>query len=273
MPELPEVESIRRVLLPDIQKRRIEKIISVSPHLFAYPKNEDIASFLCGQIFSDIQRKGKYLLFIFESGDRLIVHLKMTGRLLILPFEEEEKHTHLLFKLSNGSFFKFIDTRKLGRMWYIKKGCRYSLLGIEKLGPEPFDDALCGDYLFEKLNASKRPIKTALMDQSVVSGIGNIYSDEVLNASGILPSRRCCDIQAKEYDKLAYNIRYVLGFFLEKNLITKEEYVKTRAKEYKNTPYIKVYGHDGLPCPVCGSILKKTVISGRSSCFCPSCQK
>lgn len=183
MPELPEVETIRRVLEPQLQNRTIEKVTVNHKDAVAYPSVDDFCLGLTGQMVSHIQRRGKFLIICMKSGDRVILHLRMTGGLLFTPKNyPEEKYTHLIFHFDQGQKLLFSDMRRFGRFWFLKKEEKDTFSGIAKLGIEPFDPKLSADYLKTYLGTRKKAIKTCLLDQSIIAGIGNIYSDEILFA-------------------------------------------------------------------------------------------
>ena len=165
------------------------------------------------------------------------------------------------------------DTRRFGRFWLLRQGETDTYTGIEKLGAEPFDLGFSGEYLSTRLGKRKKAIKECLLDQSVVAGIGNIYSDEILFAAHIRPARPANTLTKEEWTRLARMIPERLAYFIEKNAITPEEYLETKGQDYRNTPFLQVYGHGGELCPVCGETLCRTVIGGRSSVYCPACQK
>ena len=179
MPELPEVEAIRQVLEPQVQGLTIQDIGVHRPEIIAHPSAGEFCGRLMGQTFDRAERRGKFLLFWFESGDHMVLHLRMTGCLLITPADmPEEKHTHLVFRLSNGRELRFSDTRRFGRFWLIANGEADPYSGIEKLGVEPLASECSAEYLRDRLGKRKKAIKECLLDQSIVAGIGNIYSDE-----------------------------------------------------------------------------------------------
>ncbi len=274
MPELPEVETIKRVLDPQLQGLVIKNVVLNRPEVIAYPNGDEFCRRLVGQTLTGMARRGKYLLLWLNSGDRVILHLRMTGCLLLAPAGfPEEKHTHLLFRLNNGEELRFSDTRRFGRFWLLQKEEADSYSGIEKLGKEPFDPALTAEYLKACFGKRKKAIKECLMEQSAVAGIGNIYSDEILFAARIYPARLACSLTGEEWERLATIVPERLSYFIEKNSITPEEYFETKGKDYRNTPFLQVYGKKGEPCPVCGQPLCRMVIGGRSSAFCPRCQK
>ncbi|MCD8197854.1 MAG: bifunctional DNA-formamidopyrimidine glycosylase/DNA-(apurinic or apyrimidinic site) lyase [Lachnospiraceae bacterium] len=273
MPELPEVETIKRIIEPQIQGLRIENITVNRPEIVAHPSADEFCRCLRGQTVSNMTRRGKFLLIHLKSGDRIILHLRMTGCLLVTPNDyPQEKHTHLVFELENGTELRYSDMRRFGRFWMLRKDEEDTYSGIEKLGLEPFSPEFHAEYLIEKLSRRKKPIKECLLEQSVIAGIGNIYSDEILFASKINPLKSANTLTDKEWNTLAEEIPKQLEFFIDKNRITPEDYLRGRGRDYRNTPYLRVYGRTKQPCSKCGGTLRKCVIGGRSSVYCPTCQ-
>lgn len=274
MPELPEVEMVRRVLAPQLRGQVIERAEIRRSEMVAHPGAEAFRARLAGQAFADIGRRGKFLLFALESGDRMIVHLRMTGCLLLAPPQlPEEPHTHVVLRLRGGAELRYSDPRRFGRFWLLRAGEADAFSGVGRLGREPFDPGLTAGYLSACLGKRKRAIKSCLMEQDVVAGIGNIYSDEILFAAEIDPARAANRLSGEEWERLAALIPERMGFFVEANGIEPEEYLRTRGQEYRNTPFLQVYGHEGESCPRCGAPLRKVVIAGRGSVSCPRCQK
>lgn len=273
MPELPEVETIKRVIEPQIQGLVIEKAEVRRPEVTAYPGAEEFCKRLEGQSIAYMFRRGKFMGIQFSSKDRMILHLRMTGCLLLAPADRpEEKHTHIVFSLSDGKELRFSDTRRFGRFWLLREDETDTYSGIEKLGIEPFDRALTAEYLSAHMGRRKKAVKECLLDQSVVAGIGNIYSDEILFTTGIFPARPASSLQPGEWERLAAAIPERLTYFIEKNSITPEEYLQTGGRDYRNTPFLQVYGREGGPCPKCGESLRRMVVGGRGSVYCPGCQ-
>lgn len=273
MPELPEVETIRRVLAPQIKGQKIMGIGIAHKQVIAHPSAELFCDRIIGQAFSHVERRGKFLIFCFAGGDSMVVHLRMTGSLLVTPPEyPQEKHTHVVFSLADGKELRYIDARRFGRLWLLEKGEEDNVTGMDKLGPEPFDEALTAEYLRERLLKRKKSIKECLLDQSIVAGIGNIYGDEILFAAGIHPARPARDLTMCEYERLVKQIYETLEYFIEKNVIPAEDYLAGKGQTYRNTPYLRVYGKEKKPCPICGRELQKIVLAGRSSVFCAHCQ-
>ena len=274
MPELPEVETIKRIIEPQLTGRKTESVNILNSQIIAYPSADEFAVACLGKTIKDMSRRGKFLTVHFEDGSRVSLHLRMTGQLLVMPNDYPvEKHTHLIMNLSDGKQLRYIDVRRFGRFWYLGVNEEDTITGMDKLGPEPDDPVLTGAYLQDKLGRKKKAIKEMLHDQSVVAGIGNIYSDEILYVSGVYPESKCSELTKEEWDTIAANIKKVIAWGIDLNKMTPEEYLEGKGKEYRNTPFLKVYGHEGKQCEKCESTFEKITIGGRSSCFCPVCQR
>lgn len=274
MPELPEVETIKNVIEPQIQGLTIKKATVNRPEVIAYPAADDFCKMVTEQTISFMERRGKFLIINLTNKSRMILHLRMTGCLLITPPDfPMEKHTHIMMELSSGMELRFSDTRRFGRFWLIQSGEEDTYSGIGKLGPEPFSSECNAEYLRSRLEKRKRAIKECLLDQSVIAGIGNIYSDEILFRANIHPSVPANSLTAEEWGLLATEISKCLRYYIDKNAISPEDYLETKGQDYRNTPFLQVYGHTGEPCPNCGETLARTVIGGRGSVYCPKCQR
>lgn len=274
MPELPEVETIKRVIEPQIQGLMIDKVNVKRPEVVAYPAADEFCRLLTGQTISHMTRRGKFLAIHLGSNDCIILHLRMTGCLLITPADyAEEKHTHIIFRLSNGKKLRFSDTRRFGRFWLLRKDEADTYSGIAKLGAEPLDKLLTAGYLNARLGKRKKTVKECLLDQSIIAGIGNIYSDEILFTAGIYPARPANSLTMEEWERLAAAIPERISYFIKVNKITPEEYLETKGQDYRNTPFLQVYGQEGKPCPKCGETLCRMVVGGRGSVYCPVCQR
>lgn len=291
MPELPEVETIKRVIEPQIKGLVIEKVTVRQPEVVAYPDAHTFCKTLTRQVISHMERKGKFLIILLTSGDRIILHLRMTGCLLLTPADyPEEKHTHIILSLKNCTEkehfpkqnsrkeksvleLRFSDMRRFGRFWLIGKDETDTYSGIHKLGIEPLTEMVTSEYLHTHFDKRKKTVKECLLDQSVIAGIGNIYSDEILFTAGIHPARPANSLDRKEWEMLAAVIPERISYYIETNKISAEEYLQTKGQDYRNTPFLQVYGHAGSPCPKCRETLCRMVIGGRSSVYCPACQK
>lgn len=274
MPELPEVETIKRIIEPQIQGLVIEQVTLNRPEVVAHPAADEFCRRLTGQTVSHMTRQGKFLMIHLSSNDRMILHLRMTGCLLLTPHDyPPEKHTHIIFSLNNGAELRFSDTRRFGRFWLLQEEENDIYSGVEKLGADPLGTELTAEYLHAHLGKRHKAVKECLLEQNIIAGIGNIYSDEILFCAGIYPARAADTLDDKDWERLAATIPERLRFFIEKNKITAEEYLETKGQDYRNTPFLQVYGHAGKLCPKCGETLCRMVISGRGSVFCPACQK
>ena len=273
MPELPEVESVRVALEAPLRSRRIEGVRLPDERCAAHPAAEAFCDGLRGRAFSALGRRGKFLYAALDDGGKLVVHLRMTGRLLLAEAgEASAAHVRAAFLLDDGRELRFVDARRFGRLWLLRPSEEDTYTGMAGLGPEPDDPALNAAYLRGVCGKSRRAVKACLLDQGVVAGIGNIYSDEILHVARIRPDRPACSLSAEEWERLAEYIPRVMRFFTEKNLVTFEEYRQSAGLEYRNTPWLRVYGHAGEACDICGTALERRVIGGRSSVFCPNCQ-
>ncbi len=274
MPELPEVETVRRVLEPQLAGRTVERVTVSRPEVVSRPSAEEFCHRLGGQQISHLERRGKFLRIVLHSGDAVVLHLRMTGSLLLVPAEEPlEKHTHVMMQMSGGRELRFCDPRRFGRLWLFGRGEDDSDSGINKLGLEPFDPGLTGTYLQTYCQRRKRAVKVCLLDQGMVAGIGNIYADEILFAAGIDPRRPANCLNLREWDALAATIPERLSYFIEKNTISPEEYLAGKGRDYRNTPFLQVYGHGKEACPRCRGAFERIVVGGRSTVYCPFCQK
>ena len=272
MPELPEVETVRRMVSPHIIGRTVENIFVYNNKVLAFPDPDAFIVKVTSKCFTHSSRRGKFLLFHMEGGYRLVLHLRMTGCLLVTACDHPvEPHTHVVFRLDDGSELRYSDVRRFGRFWLLGPDDP-DHSGMSELGPEPYDGIVTGDYLHTRFINRNRSIKECLLDQRIIAGIGNIYSDEILHSSGILPFRKASDLSVEECNILAHNIKTDICFFLEMNRISDEDYVAGHGKDYRNTPYLRVYGRSGKPCLSCDGLLLKTVVGQRGSVYCPRCQ-
>ena len=272
MPEIAEVETVRNTL-----KKRIlnKKIVDVE--VFYKPMIESaIASFkkdLVGKSFIDIKRRGKWL--IFETEDRyLLSHLRMEGKYFIKPKEDiKEKHEHVIFTFNDNTTLRYHDTRKFGRMNLIKKEDLENTECIKKQGLEPGDKNLTSTYLLEKFKNKRLPIKTVLLDQTIISGLGNIYADEVLFDAGIHPMRHGDAVSIQECEKIKNSARKIITKAIEMGGTTIRSYTSSLGVTGRFQQYLMVHKREGEQCYQCKNIIQKMKIGGRSSYYCEHCQK
>lgn len=274
MPELPEVETVKRILSPQLCGRIVDGLTVNRPEVLAHPGAARVCAAVQSAAIVALGRRGKYLSIHLDGGDALIVHLRMTGQLLVTPADYPEKpHTHVVFHLDNGRELRFIDTRRFGRIWLKGAQEEDTFTGIHKLGPEPFDAACCAAYLERVFGGRRLTVKQALLDQTVIAGIGNIYADETLFAAKLHPARSALSLRKAEWKRLAKTIPEVLAKAIADNETTADEYLAGEGKEYRNTPFLQVYGRVGKPCLRCGTAVESMRIAGRGSSYCPRCQK
>ena len=272
MPEIAEVETVRNTL----KKRILNKKIKDVKILYAKIIESDLEEFkqiLIGNEFKDILRVGKWL--IFELKDHyLLSHLRMEGKYFIKNSDEEiVKHEHIIITFTDNTDLRYHDTRKFGRMKIVKKEDLYKTKEIQKQGKEPLDKTLTSDYLLEKLSGKKMPMKTLLLDQEIISGLGNIYADEVLFASGIHPLRKPSDITKNDCEKIIKLAKEIIESAILNGGTTIKSYTSSLGVIGNYQNFLKVHKREGLPCPKCGTLIKRIKVGGRSTYFCEKCQK
>ncbi|KRM62127.1 formamidopyrimidine 5-formyluracil 5-hydroxymethyluracil DNA glycosylase [Paucilactobacillus vaccinostercus DSM 20634] len=273
MPELPEVETVRRGLLK-IAKGR--KIAAIDIHYEKTITNENIAWFketLIGATIVNVDRRGKYLLFRFDNQMTMVSHLRMEGKYYNLPEDGEiHKHTHVVFHLDDDTKLCYSDSRKFGRMTLVKNDEALQVAGLKTIGPEPTAETLTVEYLQKIMHASRREIKPFLLDQSNVAGLGNIYVDEVLWMSKIHPKEHANLVSDEQIEQLRDNIIQELAVATEHHGTTVHSYTNAfgNAGEFQN--HLHAYGNAGKPCERCGTPFKKIKVAQRGTTYCPHCQ-
>ncbi len=274
MPELPEVETYVRDLEPVLRGRRITVASVTWPRTIATPTAEQFEETIPGAAFDSFQRRGKYMLFGLDDGRTLVVHLRMTGRLTIVQGDEEAgKHVHVVLHLDNGQKIHFQDTRKFGRIWLTDD--LPSVIG--DLGPEPLSDAFTAQYLAEKLENRKASIKSLILDQSIIAGIGNIYADESLFEARIHPVRPGGTLSMAEIERLHAAIVQLLAQAIELQgstlgTSTLQNYSRPGGQSGSFQESFRVFRRTGEPCPLCGTPIERIVVGQRGTHFCPRCQ-
>lgn len=273
MPELPEVETIRKTLQELVVGKKIDRVSISWPKIIKHP--EEVVQFkdaLVGETIEGVSRRGKFLIFYTDSF-ALISHLRMEGKyMLYQEIEPVDKHTHVIFHFSDGTELRYKDVRKFGTMHLYLKGQEFELLPLAHLGPEPFSEDFTVEALALKLSKTKRNIKAALLDQKVIVGLGNIYVDEVLFRAQIHPERPADDISEDEIVRLHKEILETLLEAVQKGGSTIRSYVNSQGQIGSFQLEHLVYGRKGEDCKVCGSELERIVSGGRGTVFCPTCQ-
>lgn len=275
MPELPEVETVRRGLNNLTTGQTISAVEVLLPRTVAYPDPKSFSEYLQGKAIASWHRRGKYLLAELDSG-WLGVHLRMTGQLLWIDTGEQlQKHTRVRLLFAEEKELRFVDTRTFGKMWFVPENVELEqiITGLQKLGPEPFDKEFNPDYFAEKLSKRQRNIKTLLLDQNIVAGIGNIYADEALFKSGIQPETLGRDLTSQQIAKLHRAIVEVLQTSIDEGGTTFSDFLNLLGVKGNYGNSALVYGRKGEPCRVCGTPISKIKLGGRSTHFCPVCQQ
>jgi formamidopyrimidine-DNA glycosylase len=270
MPELPEVETIARGLRGPLVGHKFTGVRIGWENLIARPAVEEFERGLVGQRTLGLKRRGKYLVFALSGGGSLIIHLRMTGRLLVKNQGDElDKHDHLIFELDDGRELRFNNVRKLGRVYLVDDEDEI----VGRLGPEPLDDDFTPSDFVVLLSARRGKIKPLLLNQRFMAGIGNIYADEALFAARIHPQRKADTLTAEEIERLYHAIRQVLAQGIQNRGTTFSDYLDAEGREGRNQEYLQVFRHTGQPCPRYGMPIQRTVVGGRGTYFCPRCQK
>ena len=269
MPELPEVETIKNELLPHIAGRCVEEITLLWDGIVKQPSAEEFCSRLTGQRLTGVARRGKYLIFTLSGGEAFIIHLRMTGALLLKPASAGPgKYTRAILHLDEGVQLHFNDMRKLGMMRLTKD--INSVVG--KLGPEPLEDSFAPHTLLQRLNRRKAPIKALLLDQTLIAGIGNMYADEALFAAGIHPLRPGCSLTRNEAERLRQAIQNVLRAAIGNKGASVNTYLRPDGTTGTAHFQFQVAHRGGQSCPICGTPIERIAVRNRGTYFCPQCQ-
>ncbi|RFU65969.1 DNA-formamidopyrimidine glycosylase [Peribacillus glennii] len=274
MPELPEVETIRRTLEQLVIGKTIKQVSVFWPKIIKAPEQvEQFQDALKGQTIQAIGRRGKFLIFYLDSYS-LVSHLRMEGKYGVYPSGEPyDNHTHVLFHFTDGTVLRYRDVRKFGTMHLFSKGDEVKNLPLLHLGPEPLSEEFTVKHLSCKLSKTGRKIKPVLLDQTVVVGIGNIYVDEALFRSGIHPERIASSLTPGEIRALHKEIKDTLSEAVEKGGSTIRSYINSQGQIGMFQLELLVYGRKGEDCKRCGTPLVKHVVGGRGTTICPNCQK
>ena len=274
MPELPEVETIRSRLAPALAGRRLERVAILDPRLTRPELPEAVAAALVGERVADVRRRGKYLIFAFESGRHLLVHLRMTG-----SFQhpapggpDSDPYRRAVVTLDDGSDVAYRDVRRFGTWVLLEPGELDDYLG-ERIGGEPFDEAFTTAALARALAGRRAPVKAAVLDQRAVAGVGNIYADEALWRARIHPLRTAGELDRREIASLRRAIRKALEVGIARQGASLRDYRDPSGVRGRMQLEFQVYGRDGEPCPRCGTPIEKIRAAGRGTWYCPSCQR
>ena len=272
MPELPEVETIKNDLRPHVERHRFTDVAILWPNMVQRPSVEELYQRLPGQLINEVARRGKYLIFRLASGEALILHMRMSGLLLLRAKgdtpAEFAQYVRAVFSLDNGKDILFCDRRKLGTVSLVENESELD----DKLGPEPFDSSFTPEALRERLSNRKAPIKAVLCDQKIVSGIGNMYADEALFLAHINPMRIANTLSVDEVTKLHETICHVLKKGIANTGATFSDYRRPHGEGGKQQDEFYVAHRRGQTCKVCNTPIERVSIRNRGAYFCPRCQ-
>jgi len=272
MPELPEVETIVRGLRSEIINKKFWSVEGKLKSIL-YPSFREFESKLPGLRILDVRRRGKFIVFVLSNKMRLVIHLRMTGRLMWHKEKGREKYIRAVFNFSDATALFYSDVRKFGRIWLYNEKDYERASGIYKLGQEPLATNLSFEKFYKLFDGKSGILKNNLLRQDLVAGIGNIYADEICFRSGFLPTTRLNNIGKKGYQNIYGALRYCLKEGIKHRGVSVSDFVSTRGNLGKHQHYLKVYGRAGDKCYVCKSIIEKTRAAGRGTYYCAVCQK
>jgi formamidopyrimidine-DNA glycosylase len=273
VPELPEVETIRARLAAHVEGRRIEEAEILDTRLTRPHEPAQVAAELAGAEISELERRGKYLVFRFSGGRALLVHLRMTGSFSVAPGGalQDDPHRRAVIRLDNGSDVAYRDVRRFGTWLLLDREEVEPYLAL-KNGPEPLEKEFTTRFLRERMADRRAPVKAALLDQRTVAGLGNIYADEALWYARVHPHRPAGRLSAEELRRVHRGVRRALEAGIARQGATLRDYRTPEGGSGSMQHEFKVYGRAGEPCPRCGGPIEKTRAAGRGTWFCPACQ-
>ncbi len=270
MPELPEVETVVRTLEKQVGLRTVESVNVIYSRIIDNKSVEEFSLALKGQKFEKYDRRGKFLVFTLTDYI-MIVHLRMEGKFYYFKQPQEPfKHTHLVFNLDEGQLH-YNDVRKFGRFYLYRKGEELTVL--KKLGLEPFDEKLTAQYCRNYCRKSSKPVKQLLLDQGMIAGIGNIYASEICFEAKINPNRSASRISLNKWDEIIAAVKKILGEAIAAGGTTIRSYTSSLGVTGLFQQTLAVYGRDGQACPRCSAAIIREKTDGRSTYYCPDCQK
>ncbi|RXY98194.1 DNA-formamidopyrimidine glycosylase [Fictibacillus sp. S7] len=273
MPELPEVENVKNTLNRLVGGKTIKEVSVLWSNIIKHPELDEFKLRLKGQTIQNVERRGKFLK-IFLDHDVLVSHLRMEGKYGLNQLEDpSDKHTHVLFSFTDGTQLRYRDVRKFGTMHLYPIGKEEQEQPLSKLGYEPFSAELTPSVMKKMFSKTSRSIKAVLLDQSLITGLGNIYVDEILFASGIHPERKANEVSLPRLQKLHEHMVSILKNSVEKGGSTIRSYTNSEGKTGNFQLELFVYGKKGEPCKTCGSEIDRSVVAGRGTHFCSKCQK
>jgi formamidopyrimidine-DNA glycosylase len=273
MPELPEVETIKRDLAQRVKGLRIDAVDIYDGRVVRHIDQKKFVRSLVGRTIQDIQRRGKAIIIVLEPSGFLMVMPKMTGQLVIgtnLKETEQCKETKVVFKLSNGQYLNYNDQRLFGVVLFTER--LEDVPYLQRIGREPLENNFKEDWFGHQLKRRTAPIKTLLLNQSILAGIGNIYASEILHAAGIHPRKHANRLKEKEVQSLCRFTVKILRSAIKERGTSMRNYRDSYGQKGNFINRIQVYGRQDQPCYRCGTVIQRFVQAGRSTFFCPACQ-
>lgn len=272
MPELPEVETVRNTLKNQILRKKIKKVEIIYENMIE-SNLEEFQRGLIDNEFLDIHRIGKWLIFELKNY-YLLSHLRMEGKFFLKSNQEPiEKHEHLIITFNDDTDLRYHDTRKFGKMILVEKENIWEIEAIKKQGLEPGNKELTKEYLYEKIHKKTLPIKSILLDQTIISGLGNIYANEVLFASKIHPLKKGKDLTLEECEKIIKSSDKIIKQAIEKGGTTIKSYTSSLGVTGRFQNHLMVHKKENKLCKICGTLIKNQKVGGRSTYYCETCQQ
>ena len=273
MPELPEVETVKETLKLKLIDKKIKDVKIYYDGIIAYPEIKEFSKQIKNLPIKDINRRGKWLMFDLDKY-YLLSHLRMEGKYFFKNKGDKlDNHEHVVFSLDSNEELRYRDTRKFGKMYLIKKEDINNVGPIKDLGLEPWDTNLTKEYLKDKYKTKKLPIKTVLLDQSIIVGIGNIYADEILFLSKLNPLIKCCDLKDDDLENIIKYTKEVLEKAIKLGGTTIRTYTSVDGVHGRFQNELLIHGKDKGICPNCGQAVSKIKVGGRGTYYCNNCQK
>lgn len=273
MPELPEVETVKETLKRKVLGKTIDNVKVLYPNIIENMDSKDFCEKLKKQTIKDITRRGKWLIFHLDDYC-LLSHLRMEGKYFLKSWDDEiTRHQHVVFNFTDKTSLRYNDTRKFGRMYLVLKDKLEEAKPIQELGLEPWDEKLDYKYLEEKYKSKRLPIKTVILDQGIITGIGNIYADEILFLSKINPYTPCNLLKKKDLENIIANTRTTLEKAISEGGTTIRSYTSDEGITGLFQNNLFVHCREKEECLVCKTKIEKTRIGGRGTYYCPKCQR
>lgn len=271
MPELPEVETVKRGIIDHVQHKIVRNVI-IRCHQLRWPVPDNLPALITDKRVENLSRRGKYLLFHFAHGS-MILHLGMSGVLRLLDDATPlKKHDHIDFHFNNDVMLRYNDTRRFGAVLWTEEPTEQHAL-LSKLGPEPLSDAFSAEYLFNLTRKRTMPIKSLIMNSHCVVGVGNIYANESLFSAGIHPAKPADQLNLSACEQLTHTIKTIISQAIEAGGTTLKDFRQSDGKPGYFSQSLQVYGRGGQPCQVCDTVLSSSKLGQRQTVFCLGCQR